>query len=344
MSVRDWSKDFVSGLTEIDAQHKALFEAVNNFADEHSEKISNTAIVAFLDKLAVYCDEHFESEESMMIKSGYPLVEHHTKAHEDLRNTVRMVKRQILTNKLNNPFKTVIDFVTGWLNAHIVYEDLTFFSFYKSKRYDLGRYFIGRKCRILTINNEPLGMGIIKSVDKSEVVISNLMNARIPVILKDMVKILSFSENKEQQTFIAQVFYSTIQNIKLFNATLVQAVNNRKHFRIETKIDAKMHHNLLHLKSEPYPLIIADISAGGIRIESTNKLELAIDMTIDIEFTVQNSQFKESCIVRRVIKGGSFANSYGMEFTSMKSKKVDMLNSFLFNQQTQNTLRLDMAQ
>ena len=323
-----WTTDYVSGINEVDEHHKTLFGMVNDFAENNDENVSIKVIKSFLRDLAAYCQVHFKVEEDMMARVEFPLIDHHIEIHENLKKTVVKVNQQLDKNSLRDPYASIISFTANWLNEHIARDDLTFFSYYKNINYSLDKRLMDRRCVISTLNNEILGHGRITSIHRTDVEISNTSTQKIPVNLGDMVKVSAISK-EIAQTFIAKVFYSTPNLLRLFNCTIVQVINNRKHFRVATKIPASV-----LFGNQTFICSIVDISVGGIMIETGQSLELG-DL-VKVYFVIQNNEMNQLCQVKRVTKSADSPNLsyYGLEFSTIESADADKINSFVFNRQT----------
>ena len=330
MSIREWSDDLVSGFPIVDSQHKKLFQLVNDFDNEANENASVRIFVNFLEDLENYCDVHFNYEEAVMQKHSYPLTNYHADLHRDLKRTLKKIKSQVEQRSLANPYQSIIKVCAGWLHNHVSWEDLTFINFYKNRGYSLGDHFVGRKCELMTVDNKPLGTGNIQSVLNSQIVVENTTNTAIPLSLNEMVKVASLSDQHENQTFIARVFYSTPEVIKLFGATLIQTINNRKNYRVPTALDATIL-TVVTDEVEALPVTILDISIGGLMIESSQKLE--IGDIVNVSFEAQGINFDQPCEVVRILQGGDSSNVYGVRFLSLKASDADKINSFVFSSQ-----------
>ena len=330
MSIREWSDDLLSGFPIMDSQHKKLFQLVNDFADETDENASIHTVITFLENLENYCEVHFNYEEAIMQKHSYPLTNYHSDLHRDLKRTLKKMKSQVEQRELSNPYQNVISVCTQWLHNHVSWEDLTFINFYKNRGYSLGDHFVGRKCELTTIDNKPLGTGNIQSVLGSQVVVENTTNSAIPLRLNEMIKVASLSDQQENQTFIARVFYSTPEVIKLFNATLIQTINNRKNVRVPIALDATIL-TVVADEVEALPVTILDVSIGGLLIELSQKLE--IGDIVNVSFEAQGISFNEPCEIVRILKAGSSSNIYGVKFLSLTASDADKINSFVFSSQ-----------
>ena len=330
MSIRDWSDDLISGFPVIDSQHKNLFQMVNDFASKGDKNPSVHTLVTFLENLENYCETHFKFEEEVMQKYAYPLLNYHADLHRDLKRALKKIKSQVEQHTLDNPYQSIVNICTEWLHNHVSWEDLAFVNFYKNRNYSLGEHFVGRKCELMTVDNKPMGTGNIQSVQNNQVVVENTTGTAIPLALNEMIKVSSLSDKNENQTFIARVFYSTPEIIKLFNSTLIQTVNNRESFRVPTKLDATM---LTEVTDEvkTLPVTILDVSISGLMIKSEQKME--IGDIVNVSFEAQNTKFYEPCEVVRALKTGDSSNTYGIKFISLDTSTADKIGSFVFNSQ-----------
>ena len=328
MSIRAWSNDYISGFAEIDTQHRTLFQKVNTFAVKNDPSITTSALLSFIDELGDYCGNHFGLEESMMVKTNYPLLDFHTTQHTDLSNTVVDVRKKVANNELEEPYKTLIRFVSDWLNNHISRDDLTFISFCRNKDTVLDGFSPGEDCHVLTLDDEFIVSGKIDSIYKSEAAISFYADTQVPIKINDRLKIKTqpLDPNVRAASFIAIAHNSSPGSIRLINAVAIPVVNNRVYPRIKTDMNGKI------LKDgSSFVIGIKDVSAGGLLIETD--LTLSMGDNIMIEFIVQNNLFVELCkIVRNADK--SDLNMYGVQFVFQKSFQSEKLASFIFNRQS----------
>ena len=325
--ISTWTDDYLSGIQHVDEQHKHLFHMVNSFINNNDETISNKNMDLFLDSLLEYCAIHFHAEEYLMAKTTFPLMERHIKAHEELGLTVKRVKHRLKEGSIKNPYVDISAFVINWLNNHIGRDDLTFFNYYENSQHSLDNRFLGRVCAVSTMDNKLVGYGKITSIKKNnEVEISNSKDTRMPVDLNDIVKVTSTAK-EGSQTFVAQVYVSRPDVLKLFNATIIQVVNNRKHCRVTTDIEAKAFFGY-----NAFSANVSDMGMGGLKMETAHELELGNLVAVD--FTVLNGQVSEMCEVKRVTMVDNKTYSYGLEFKSLADDNAQKIGAFVFNRQT----------
>lgn len=138
MTLAVWSDRYETGIPEIDAQHRRLFQAINRMEAAYqagTEEVEAQASLAFL---ARYTLEHFETEEALMREVGYPMLSFHQKEHADLMDRILVMKA-----KLDAGFQVPLDgadfaahvanFAADWLAHHINEADMGYVQFVKGK-------------------------------------------------------------------------------------------------------------------------------------------------------------------------------------------------------------------
>ncbi|MCL2618100.1 MAG: hemerythrin domain-containing protein [Defluviitaleaceae bacterium] len=326
MSVLTWNEEFASGFSEVDGQHRSLMDMMNVFITGNNSKVAPRTVLKFLGELEEQLIGHFSYEESLMQSHSFPMTDYHANLHKEMRRALAKVRNLVENHNMHDPYTLLAKICHDWLYDHVAVEDNIFFSFYKNRDYSLDKYFEGRKCEILTMDNKLLGTGSIASVHRSEIVIRNNMSKAVPLTLSQMVKISSVSPQLKNQTFMARVFFSTEEIVKLFNATLVQSVNHREHFRVATDLDA-----IIIAGDVKMPAKIIEISVGGLMVSA--KPGLSLNDVIIIQFEVPDAKFYETCEIRRITEGKPNTNVYGLQFQAMQDSGADKLNKFALQKQ-----------
>lgn len=111
-----WSPALSVGNHDIDEQHRCIIDMANKFA--HLNNVDDLAIYSLLDAALFYTLDHFRFEESLLRDSGYPQLEAHKFAHDEIRLAVMalQINHDIVTRKLINDLMATI-------LAHITQED-----------------------------------------------------------------------------------------------------------------------------------------------------------------------------------------------------------------------------
>jgi len=119
-----WDNGYLIGNDEVDAQHRQIFDLVNNLICSCDDGSDNKKVKETLDFLVNYAVQHFDDEESLQIKCNYPEYSKHKKMHDDFKITViDLVKRfneKGCSIELCSDIKKI---VIKWLLNHIICED-----------------------------------------------------------------------------------------------------------------------------------------------------------------------------------------------------------------------------
>ena len=123
-----WNDEYSIGIVEIDEQHKKLFE-LSEILNEATEINEIKDILLFLKE---YMQFHFNTEESMMRKYNYELIEEHKKLHDDLKEKVTgYIELYFLGNY--SFIEELEEVVQEWIYEHILEEDRKYKEFFKNK-------------------------------------------------------------------------------------------------------------------------------------------------------------------------------------------------------------------
>lgn len=121
----DWDESLVTGNELIDSEHKELFKKINNLLEACASGRGRNEIAETVKFLSDYTKKHFDDEEKLQRKYGYPDRKNHKKYHEGFKRTIRKIGEQLeeegptvlLVGKINSS-------VGGWLVNHIKREDV----------------------------------------------------------------------------------------------------------------------------------------------------------------------------------------------------------------------------
>ena len=134
----NWSEDFVTGITEIDEQHRILVNCINvvnarltqNFTAEFLDKITSD-----LEKYVLF---HLETEEELMQRFNYAEsnaddTKLHLSKHQEFNTQVNFVREGIKTGHLISR-EELLTFLNGWLINHILQTDKNLADFILGKK------------------------------------------------------------------------------------------------------------------------------------------------------------------------------------------------------------------
>jgi hemerythrin len=120
-----WGSHFVTGLTEVDEQHRHLVDIINQFSNLLSENLIHVEDVGRLyNQLADYAVYHFQEEEKLMseVKVAASHLKHHIDVHKGFLDDVTSIYSSISMDNLDQA-STFLNFLIHWLAYHILGED-----------------------------------------------------------------------------------------------------------------------------------------------------------------------------------------------------------------------------
>ncbi len=118
MAFAQWTEEYSVNVTEIDDQHKKLFDMIDAYYEALGRQERTEALAELLEGLAQYAATHFSNEEAYFDKFGYADAEAHKKAHANLVAKVTDIATRARQGVavLNMELAT---FLRDWLNNHI---------------------------------------------------------------------------------------------------------------------------------------------------------------------------------------------------------------------------------
>jgi len=119
-----WSDDYKLGNTQVDAQHRRLFELVSDVVGSCVEGHGKDKMKETLDFLVNYTVQHFLDEEALQLQYHYPGYVAHRQLHEDFKHTVGLLVRDYQkTGSSEDLCVNLNKTVVRWLINHIQRED-----------------------------------------------------------------------------------------------------------------------------------------------------------------------------------------------------------------------------
>lgn len=125
IEVFPWNKNFETGITVIDNQHKKLVSLLNELASHlayHSDVLTLNAVFKELTDYAVY---HFQTEEAVwgQFFSQSDLELKHKETHNSFITEMLKIKAEEQTTPLEEVIEDILSFLTHWLVFHILDSD-----------------------------------------------------------------------------------------------------------------------------------------------------------------------------------------------------------------------------
>ncbi len=121
-----WKETFTIDGSVIDDDHRFLIMQINPIDRRLRERLPISFLLKRIEELWIFATLHFEREERLQKRSGYPDLPAHHKEHEDL--LVRL--DEFVRGLRAQPEDAVVDepdalraFCFGWILGHIIHSD-----------------------------------------------------------------------------------------------------------------------------------------------------------------------------------------------------------------------------
>ena len=122
----EWSERYKIGDDALDTSQKQLFELTNTFLASDDMMVLRPIIVSLCKQMRM----HFEQEEALMLRSGFPGRETHSAQHQAL--LTRLLGRSMDVGKgyMNKP--AIAALMKDWAEQHVPQEDAALAAFLAS--------------------------------------------------------------------------------------------------------------------------------------------------------------------------------------------------------------------
>ena len=127
-----WNDRLVTGLTDIDEQHKKLVRLINTLHRAMKSRSGAEESGKILSELRDYTVYHFGFEEKLFDKYGYPGTGDHKVIHTKLVEKVTGFHRDFQKGKAGLSME-LMDFLCDWLKDHILKTDMAYVPYLKEK-------------------------------------------------------------------------------------------------------------------------------------------------------------------------------------------------------------------
>lgn len=127
-----WDDKLSVGIAAIDADHKKLLGLINNLQTAVYYPTGESFERQALDELVSYTKYHFEREEDLMRKYGYPDFEPHKRQHEEMVAKVGEFLAAYEQDR-ESTVEEMCQFLKSWLIGHIAGTDKAYSGFLREK-------------------------------------------------------------------------------------------------------------------------------------------------------------------------------------------------------------------
>ena len=128
-----WKDAFNTGISTVDMQHHKLIEMLNRIIEAYGYVTTDSDIISeLLSDMTRYAMVHFETEEVLMEKHGYPGLETHKREHlAFIKETAKLCTKT--TEGADSVPKEALEFLRTWWQNHILKTDMSFSPYLLSK-------------------------------------------------------------------------------------------------------------------------------------------------------------------------------------------------------------------
>ncbi len=127
-----WSDDFSVGVKLFDVHHKKLIVMINKMINDPTATTRSVTVSDILTDMTLYAQQHFKSEEDLMIEHGYPHLEQHKSQHNEFKKKVMELCIATTVDVEAVP-QALLEYLKWWLTQHILNEDMEYKSFFEKK-------------------------------------------------------------------------------------------------------------------------------------------------------------------------------------------------------------------
>ncbi|HEX4005702.1 MAG TPA: bacteriohemerythrin [Acidobacteriaceae bacterium] len=122
MPLFTWNDSYSVKVALCDAQHKKLFDLINQLADAMRAGVGQEIVARIIGQLMLYTRTHFQQEEALLRKSLYPQLAAHQEQHRKFVADVEALDRQLREGRGADTVR-VLMMLRDWLLNHILKTD-----------------------------------------------------------------------------------------------------------------------------------------------------------------------------------------------------------------------------
>ena len=136
METVSWTNALLTGIDEVDAEHRYYFEILHRFNKARADGFDPRRVRTLLNDLLAYIDMHFRNEEAIMRAAGYPAFERHIASHRRAAEAIQQMFASAPDDAVIHEFLNA--FLSRWLVNHIQSEDRAFGELMESEGKSVG--------------------------------------------------------------------------------------------------------------------------------------------------------------------------------------------------------------
>lgn len=123
MALMVFSDKMIDGVAEIDEQHRGLIDIINDLYEIALKRGGQQTLDDVFDRLDDYTTSHFEREEALFAKHGYPELASHQEQHKALLRTIATYRKRPREGQETLVALDLLHHLKQWLAQHMIDED-----------------------------------------------------------------------------------------------------------------------------------------------------------------------------------------------------------------------------
>jgi hemerythrin len=136
-TVLAWLDERLVGFDQIGKEHEAFHALIENFQQAWRDEATKEDLWKLLGEIYLYTRFHFKREEHLMETLGYPGLDEHRKAHEQLITSLSSRMESFFTAA--GKAVEIDSFLVKWFDAHTLGADEKFNEFCARQKFDKSR-------------------------------------------------------------------------------------------------------------------------------------------------------------------------------------------------------------
>ena len=119
-----WKPEYALDVEPIDSQHKELFRRLERLGNAVRQGEAQGRLRETMNFLTAYVDWHFDDEQKLMRKSGYPDLDAHQKLHQGFQKELADSRHGMFAEGFTEfQAADLLERLNDWLVKHILGED-----------------------------------------------------------------------------------------------------------------------------------------------------------------------------------------------------------------------------
>lgn len=120
-----WNDKYSLGPSDVDSEHQALFRLAEQLCEATNNGMGEGHLAGLFARLASYARFHFENEEVLMRRIGFPEFALHRQEHEGFIARLSSLESEFQSGSAYLD-KALMEFLQSWLERHVCGTDQRF--------------------------------------------------------------------------------------------------------------------------------------------------------------------------------------------------------------------------